>query len=150
LVTIGRRFDAVAFGAFLLPRREAVWWGCQCLRALNGSGEDLALVTAERWVRDPDEATRRAALELWRTGDRRQPGVWIAMAAGHSGGNLAPEGAPPKAPAPYATAIGVKTAVILAIAFAPSALQPGAIAACTEAWLRFAGGGDARVRLETC
>ena len=28
--------DAVSFCAYLLPRREAVWWACQCLRQIGG------------------------------------------------------------------------------------------------------------------
>src|SRR6184192_1446688 len=27
--------DAVSFCAYLLPRREAVWWACRCIRALE-------------------------------------------------------------------------------------------------------------------
>ena len=28
--------DAVTFCAYLLPRREAVWWACGCVRRLLG------------------------------------------------------------------------------------------------------------------
>ena len=33
--------DSIAFIAYLLPRREAVWWAIQCVRAMLGaSAED--------------------------------------------------------------------------------------------------------------
>ena len=30
--------DALTFCAYLLPRREAVWWACRCARALLADG----------------------------------------------------------------------------------------------------------------
>ncbi len=146
LIARPHRFDAITYAAFLLPRREAVWWGCQCVRALAGSRPDDALAAAEAWVRDPDERTRRAALAIWEGGDRRSPTAWLAMAAGQSGGNVAPEGAPPQLPPPYMTAVAVKAGIILAIAERPARDQPGWIVACAEAAMRFAEGGDAKVR----
>lgn len=60
LLAPGRRFEAVVYIAYLLPRREAVWWGCQCVRAISGNKTDDALLSAEAWVREPEETTRRA------------------------------------------------------------------------------------------
>src|SRR5215472_14360491 len=54
--------DALAFCAYLLPRREAVWWASQCVRALLGeptAADEAALQAAEAWVREPAEANRR-------------------------------------------------------------------------------------------
>ncbi len=150
LIARPNRFDAITFAAFLLPRREAVWWGCQCLRALAGRGPDeAALVAAEAWVRKPDDDSRRAALAFSEGRDRRTPGDWIALAAGHSGGNIAPDGAPPQQPPAYMTALAVKAGVILALASKPASDQPKWTAACAEAALRFAEGGDAKVRAPT-
>src|ERR1700680_3847329 len=65
LVTAGQIEDAVTFCAYLLPRREAVWWACGCARTPLG---DLAehraagLLAAEAWVKQPDEERRQAAL----------------------------------------------------------------------------------------
>ncbi len=149
LVALAHRFDAVTYAAHLLPRREAVWWGCQCVRALGGGKGDAALAAAEAWVRDPDEEPRRAALAIGEAGDKRSPSQWLALAAGQSGGNIAAEGAPPWPAAPHMTAVGVKCAVILAIAEWPARDQPAWVASCAEAAIRFAEGGDAKVRAPT-
>ena len=60
LIARAHRYDAVTYAAYLLPKREAVWWGCQCLRAFSPAYADEALMAAEAWVRTPDETTRRA------------------------------------------------------------------------------------------
>jgi hypothetical protein len=129
-----------------LPRREAVWWGCQCVRAMSEGKADEALKAAEAWVRDPDEGPRRAALAIWEAGDRRAPTTWLAMAVGQSGGSVAPADAPPRPAPPHMTGVGVKCAVILAIAETPTRDQPAWVSACVEAAIRFAEGGDAKVR----
>ena len=64
LLAPSRRFESIVYLAYLLPRREAVWWGCQCVRAISGDKSDDALLAAEAGSRDPDETTRRAALDL--------------------------------------------------------------------------------------
>src|SRR5690349_11314066 len=66
LVTAGKIEDAVTFCAYLLPRREAVWWACGCLRRSLGQlagDRAAALAAAEAWVREPDDERRQAALE---------------------------------------------------------------------------------------
>ena len=87
-----RKFeDAITFCAYLLPRREAIWWACGCVRALLG---DIApsgagpITAAEAWVYDPDDEHRRAALEMGRQGDSNDPLSWLALGAGWSGGAL--------------------------------------------------------------
>ena len=74
---------AVGFCAFLLPRREAVWWGCRTVRALVSAPsreEDAVISSAEAWVRQPEDERRarrpgarparqqRAAVDLSRAG----------------------------------------------------------------------------------
>ena len=84
--------DALAFCGYVLPRREAVWWACQCMRALMPSppaGDGLAIRAAEDWAREPEEHRRRTSLRLGMDGDRRSPAFWVALAAGWSGGNVA-------------------------------------------------------------
>lgn len=146
LLAPGRRFEAIVYLAYLLPRREAVWWGCQCVRAMNGNKPDDALLAAEAWVRDPDETSRRAALDLGWKRDARRATTWLALAAGQSGGSIAHEDAPHVPAPPQATALDVKAAVILAIAQSPPADQLAWLSACVEAGIRFAEGGDAQVR----
>jgi hypothetical protein len=147
LLAPGRRFESIVYLAYLLPRREAVWWGCQCVRAINGDKPDDALLAAEAWVRDPDETTRRAALGLGWSRDARIATTWLALAAGQSGGSITPDAAYPVAPPPQATALDVKAAIILAIAKSSPPSQPRWVSACVEAGIRFAEGGDAKVRV---
>jgi hypothetical protein len=146
LLAPGRRFESIVYLAYLLPRREAVWWGCQCVRAISGDKPDDALLAAEAWVRDPDETTRRTALGLGWSRDHRIATTWLALAAGQSGGSITPEGAYTVAPPPQATALDVKAAIILAIAKSPPPSQPRWVSACVETGIRFAEGGDAKVR----
>ncbi len=145
LLARAHRFDAIVFTACLLPRREGVWWCCQCVRALGGNQADDALLVAEAWVREPEETQRRAALEIAASGGTRVATTWLALAAGHSGGSVTPEGSTPARASPDATAINLKAAVILAIVQRPMTEAPGWIKACVEAGLCFAEGGDAKV-----
>ena len=108
--------DAVTFCAYLLPRREAVWWACKSTRALPGAvpqDRPAALAAAEAWVREPDEQHREAALAVGAQGDVKEPMTWLALAAGWSSGSLSSN---PKMPVPaphYLTARAVRLAVLL-------------------------------------
>src|ERR1700761_5992768 len=56
--------EAVTFCTFLLPRREAVWWACTCVRArqsTNSHSQIACFQAAEAWVREPDDAHRQRA-----------------------------------------------------------------------------------------
>jgi hypothetical protein len=145
LLARAHRFDAIVYMACLLPRREAVWWGCQCVRALCGNKEDEALLAAEAWVREPEEEHRRAALQIAPSGDSRVATTWLARAAGNSGGNIAADDSAPVRASPDATAINLKAAVILAIVEHPMTEARAWMKACVEAGIRFAEGGDAKV-----
>lgn len=145
LLVPGRRYESIVYLAYLLPRREAVWWGCQCVRAAGAVGDEDALAAAEAWVRDPTEGAQREALALGWARDARKATTWLALAAGQSGGSLAPEGAARVPPPPQATALCVKAAIILAIARTPGPMQFAWLAACVDAGIRFAEGGDAKV-----
>jgi len=149
LLARAHRFDAIVYTACLLPRREGVWWGCQCVRALRGNQADDALLAAEAWVRDPEESQRRAALQIAASGDTGVATTWLAFAAGHSGGSVTAEGSLPVRASPDATATNLKAAVILAIVGRPMTETSGWIKACVEAGLRFADGGDAKVLAPT-
>jgi len=80
--------DAVTFCAFLLPRREVVWWACRCFRVLAGevAAREPGLLAAEAWVQDPGDQHRRAALDIGTNEDSSNPATWLALAAGWSGG----------------------------------------------------------------
>jgi hypothetical protein len=112
----GKDNDAVTFCAYLLPRREAVWWACGSARALLGDmpqARAAGLLVAEAWVYEPDEEHRQAALRIGTEGDSDDPLTWLAQGAGWSGGLLF---AHPTRTVPmpqYMTARAVRVAVLL-------------------------------------
>jgi hypothetical protein len=148
LLASPRPADAIVFLAYLLPRREAVWWARQCVGAILGSGaDDVALRAADAWVRAPEEENRLAALEMGTAGDQRLATTWLALAAAWSGGSMcAPDKKLMAAPI-TACAKAANAAIVLAATVGdPLAIGPR-IAACAEAGVRFAEGGDARPQL---
>jgi hypothetical protein len=111
--------DAITFCAYLLPRREAVWWGHQCLSSLPEilEEEDHAfLALAENWVREPNDEQRYAALDAGMASPTKTPGAWVALGAGWSGGSMVAADASPVAPPPYLTAKAINAAVLGALA----------------------------------
>jgi len=146
LLASPRPSTALAYLAHLLPRREAVWWGCQCVSAVLGAeAKNDGLRLALLWVRDPDETLRRDALSFAAASDLRSPTAWLARAAGHSGGSVAAPDQSPAPPNPDACALAVNAAVVLAATAAqPTMILPW-IRECAEAGIRFAAGEEARV-----
>jgi hypothetical protein len=137
---------AIAYISHLLPRREAVWWACQCVSAILGpAAQDEGLRLATRWVREPDDSFRREALAYGAAGDLNVATTWLARAAGHSGGSLSEPDQPPAPPLSDACAQSVNAAVIVAATRAPSPMILPWIQACAEAGVRFAAGEEARV-----
>jgi hypothetical protein len=133
--------DALAFCAYLLPRREAVWWASQCVRALLSeptAADEAALDAAEQWVREPAEANRRRVLAAGLGANRRCASTWVALAAGWSGGPMVVSnyGGPP-AP-PQLTAQSAFTAI--EIALGRSKDRAGEISRCVERGLRILEG----------
>ncbi len=113
---------AISFCAYLLRRREAVWWGCQSLRRmiqLTPDESDL-LAVAEDWVREPDEEHRWAALDSARMADTLLPVTWMALAAGWSGGSIIRPQHARIAPAPEQTARAVRAGLMIGITRVPS------------------------------
>lgn len=111
--------DAITFCAYLLPRREAVWWGFQCLNhrpELLTEQDRVMLTAAEAWVRRPDEEERNAALEIGLASPTKTPGAWIALAAGWSGGSMLGPDEAAIAPPPYLTPKAVNAGVLSALA----------------------------------
>jgi hypothetical protein len=141
-----RPSDAVLFISHLLPRREAVWWAAQCVRALLGAGAaDEALRIAETWVRTPEEDNRNGALRIANDSDRRKPTTWLAFAAGWSGGSMVPPDQTPLPPPAGACPMAANTAIMLAVAAGDSRAVVDRIGACAEAGVRFASGGEPMV-----
>ncbi|PNG26090.1 hypothetical protein CR492_09550 [Methylocella silvestris] len=107
---------ALSFCAYLLPRREAVAWGCQCLRQWSGlnASDEARLAASEAWVREPEERNRRRALDLAERSDIKDASTWIAFAAGRAGGQISIDGEHFTPMPQYATAQAVRIALILA------------------------------------
>jgi hypothetical protein len=110
--------EAVRFLAQALPNREAVWWACQCVRQASGANPPskvtAALQAAEKWVTDPSEDNRRAAMPAAEAADMNTPAGCAALAAFWSGGSLVPPNLPAVPPAEHLTGHGVAGAVLLA------------------------------------
>jgi hypothetical protein len=146
LSTSRRPIDAILFLAYLLPRREAVWWARQCVGAILGPrGEDEALRAADAWVRAPEEERRRAALAIGMAGEQERPTTWLALAAGRSGGSVSALDQKPIVPSPAACAQAANAAIVLAICGGEPKAIGAWVRACVEAGVRFAEGAEARV-----
>lgn len=129
--------EAAGFCAFLLPRRETVWWALQAVRSLQPSGtQDPGLAAAEAWVREPGDKTRFEALRHAQAGDRARPGTFVAWAAGYSGGSMSESHAIPTPP--DLTAKMARIAVLNAINRLPAREREAALRACVEACIRLA------------
>jgi hypothetical protein len=118
LSSAGKLPDAVAFCAYLLPRREAVWWACGSVRMLAAEvARDGAagLLAAEAWVIEPNDDHRQTALDIGTGGDPNNPQRWLALAAGWSGG-FQVSGIEQVPTPPFMTARAARIAVLLSAA----------------------------------
>ena len=144
LVAAGKIEDAVTFNAYLLPRREAVWWACRSARATVGQiAEDraAALLAAEAWVREPDDERRQAALEIGTKGHCDDPLTWVALAAGWAGGLLV-SGPHHSIPMPqYMTARAARTAILISALSVKWDQRPAYLQACIADGTRLAENG---------
>lgn len=133
--------NAIAFCAYLLPRREAVWWACGCVRTMLGqklNGNSPALLAAEAWVHDPGSEQREHALKIGQAGDNNDPLTWLALGAGWAGGSFFYH---PEHPAPipqYMTARAARVAVILASISLKTEERPDRFRACVDEAIKLA------------
>jgi len=111
--------EAITFGAYLLPRRKAVWWGHECVRSLLHllTDQDLRMLQlAEAWVREPEEEQRVAAMNEGMAARNKSPGVWIALGAAWTGGSLSDPSLPRIPPPPYLTPRAINAGILMALA----------------------------------
>jgi hypothetical protein len=110
--------DAIRVIAYLLPKREAIGWGCLCLRHVLTSQKDKPLpnvqMAAERWVSAPNEENRWAAKETADKEDPKTPSGLLALAVFFAGYSMAPPNIQAVPPPDHATAEIVAGAVQLA------------------------------------
>jgi len=110
--------DAIRLVAFLLPKREAIGWGCLCVRHILTSQEDKPFpdvqVAAERWVSAPNEENRWAAKETADKEDPKTPSGLLAMAVFFAGPSMVPPNVQAVPPPDHVTSEMVAGAVVLA------------------------------------
>jgi hypothetical protein len=133
---------AISFCAYLLRRREAVWWGSQSLRGMIQLTpyESNLLDIAEDWVHNPDEEHRWTALECARRADTLLPATWITLAAGWSGGSIIRPQHGRILPSPQQTARAVRAGLMIALTRAPSEQIDNVMRQCTAHGIRLAQG----------
>ena len=113
--------DAMRFLAYGLPKRQAVWWACLCVRNVPACfGDEIAteaIQAAEVWVKEPSKEKREIALTAGGRHNFEMPGApaaWTAMAAGWSGGATATTNEDVSAAPEHLTAHAASGAIILA------------------------------------
>ena len=110
--------EATRFLAHALPRRECVWWAWVCARKVTGADAPpavrAALDATERWIVQPTDEHRRAAMEHAQAADLGTPAGCAALAAFFTGGSLGPPQAPVIPPGEFMTAKAAAGAVTLA------------------------------------
>jgi hypothetical protein len=127
LVGAGRFADAVRVIAHALPKRESVWWAWVCAR--RAAGEECppplraALDAAEKWIAQPAEDNRRAAMRAGETAGFDTPAGCACLAAFLSGPSMAPPEAPAVPPGPHDSARAVAGAVIAAAVSVPEMME---------------------------
>ena len=110
--------QAVRFLAHALPRRECVWWAWVCARKATSAEAPAAVRAAldatERWIVQPTEDNRRAAMQHAYAADLGTPAGCAALAAFFSGGSMGPPQAPPVPPGEFMTAKAAAGGISLA------------------------------------
>ena len=113
--------EVVTLLCHALPAREAIWWGCLCVRMVSNSARNAlpadqqqALEAAECWVQEPTEANRRIAEVRAKKAELECAAGWLAQSVFWSGGSITPVDAP-ASPAPdYLYSHAVAGAICLA------------------------------------
>ncbi|GAB4512884.1 MAG: hypothetical protein Tsb0019_09910 [Roseibium sp.] len=135
--------QALAYFAHVLPKREAVWWGMNCVAGLdaNRSEDDRqVLALSETWVREGDEDARAAVHAAAEAARSDSASVWIGFAAGWSGGSLSPSPDHRVDMPDDLTAKAVNAAVLIALGTLHPSAREEALNSCLSAGLSFAGG----------
>jgi len=118
--------DATRFLVYGLPKRQAVWWACLCVRSVPVCYGDQvsaeALRAAEVWVKQPTDENHQAALTA---GNKHKfemptaPAGWTAMAAGFSAGTNQASEESTDVPSEQLTAHAASGAILLAATVQP-------------------------------
>lgn len=94
--------DAVRVLAYSLPTREAIVWANWCARKFSQENPSekfsTALGAVEKWLAEPNDENRRAAMKAAELAEFGTPAGSAALAVFFSGGSIAPPDAPEIAP----------------------------------------------------
>jgi hypothetical protein len=110
--------DAVMLMAHAMPKREAIWWACQCVRL--AAGDALAppasepIAEAEAWAAQPTDEQRRKAFQMAEAASFDPPAGFVGMAVFFSSGSLSLPNLPPVPPKEHLSAGMVGNAVKIA------------------------------------
>jgi hypothetical protein len=117
LIEQGLFTDAVRVVAFALPRREAVWWAWVCARKASGAEPPTKLKSSldatEKWIVQPTDAYRRAAMAAAEAVGFGTPAGCAGLAAFMSAGSIAPSNVPAVPPPELMTGTAVAASVTL-------------------------------------
>lgn len=141
-------FDAIHFLACGLPKREAIWWSCVCIRLLctELSLSELSMLdTVEAWVRSPSEDAQYKTEHMNEVLKYLSPVGWSAQAVFWSGDSLVARDQPKVAPAPQLTAKAVNGAVQLAVVQQPEKIEQRAME-CIRRGVDIANGGNGKYK----
>lgn len=127
LIEQGLSAEAVRFLAHSLPKRESVWWAWVSARRSAGANPPALVQTClsatERWIAQPTDEHRRAALKAAEAAAFKTAAGCAGLAAFLTGGSLAPAELPPVPPDPNASGKAVAGAVILAAVAEPASAE---------------------------
>ena len=115
--------DAVRVLAYALPVKDAITWGNSCARQSSPNPAEklsAALDAVDKWVAEPSDDNRRAALKAAEQAEFSTAAGSSALAVFLSGGSLAPPDAPAVPPQEYqASNVVAGTVLLAAIATEP-------------------------------
>ncbi len=144
LTSSGAYDKAVGFCAFLLPRRDAVWWGCRAVPRFIGKqtlDEAEGIRVAEEWIKEPSEERRTTALELGMRYSHKLATTHLALAAGWAGHAFSIGGGDPIPIRPDQTALCVRSAILIAACRVSLAERPDLMRSCLEQGAKIASDG---------
>src|SRR4051794_8718593 len=127
LVTDKLHPDAVQLIAHYLPKRQAVFWAMYCVRQSQSEPPpeaEAALRTAERWIAEPTDDNRTAALKAADAADSGTAAGCTALAAYYSDGLPKTDDAKQNARAFFLTAKLVASTVLMVATADPDQMTP--------------------------
>lgn len=117
----GDRLTAISFLGHALPRFEALAWAARILDG-EAAGRELsradrqALEHSLRWLGEPHDGTRRAAMDAADAAGERAPERMLATGVFFSGGSISQPDLPPVMPQPELAGRFASIAITLAAA----------------------------------